>query len=127
MVVKEQYFLNKPARASAGGLDASDGAPLAVPGLGLVPVSAYPRMTSFPEMARSVRIASAVSRTFLARGFVPGSPENVIDAVRLAPRHRFGPRVTVTPKRDARLGPALANAPHEAAQMPALQKRSRCG
>ena len=47
-----------------------------------------------------------------------GQSENIVDAVFLTPRHRLGPRVmAVAPKRDARLLPALSNAPDEAAQM----------
>ena len=57
------------------GFDAGDGAPLAVPGLGLVAGLGVAAHDGLVRHARSVRIASAASSIFFASGFVPGRPK----------------------------------------------------
>ena len=57
-------------------LDTCDGAPLLVPGACLVArLGIAAQNGSLSPTARSVRMASAVSSTFLARGLVPGRPK----------------------------------------------------
>ena len=93
-----------------GGLDAGDGAPLAVPDLALCRVSVAYRALCADGVSRLVDLLEQRPRA--------GQSENVIDAFSFTPRHRLGPRVVaVAPKRDARLGTTPANAPDEAAQM----------
>ena len=69
-------------------------------------------------MARSVRIGVRRFIDLLRQGLRAGQAEHIIDAIVFAPCHRLGPRVmAVAPKCDARLGPALADMPRQAAQM----------
>ncbi len=56
----------------------------------------------------------------LRQGLRAGKTENVIDAVILAPSHRFRSRVMpVAAKENTRLRPALADMPRQPAQMSA--------
>ena len=72
-----------------------------------------------------------VERTFRANGVgrlvdlsrrrpCAGKAKNIVDAVRLTPRHRLGSRVMpVAPEQDAGFRPAFSNMPHQPAKMSA--------
>jgi len=69
-------------------------------------------------MARRVRMSSAASSTFLARGLVPDKTEDVVDAVVLTPRHRLRPGIVpVATERNSRLVPSRPDVPYQAAKM----------
>jgi len=45
-----------------------------------------------------------------------GKAEDIVDAIRLTPRHRLGPRVMpIAPEQDAGFRPTFSNMPHQPA------------
>jgi hypothetical protein len=101
-------------------LDTSNGAPFAIPGFGSMPrLGVTPHDIFVGECAfraNGVRCLVDLSRQRLRAG----KAEDIVDAVRLTPRHRLGPRVMpVAPEQDAGSRPALSNMPHQPAQMSA--------
>ena len=103
-----------------GGFDAGDGAPLAVPGFGLVAcfgIAAHDWFVRHRALGAD-RFRRLVD--FLRQRLRTGQAEDVIDAVGLAPFHRLGSGVVaVASECDARPRPALTDMAHEPAQMSA--------
>ena len=99
-------------------LNAGDGAPFAIPGLGLVAglgIAAQNRQV-LDRASRADVVGDLVG--FSGERLGTRQAENVVDAVILAPRHRLRPSIVpVATERNSRLVPSRTDAPYQAAKM----------